>query len=80
MNPKPPVIKAEPKNPDQSKPCSTVPKLEQCGWGPNCAICKNAEEDWDGEHQKQLHQTDKNMQTNTQQKNSPQNQDTKQTQ
>ena len=26
------------------------PKAEQCGWGPNCPICTNTEEDWGGEH------------------------------
>ena len=27
-----------------------------CGWGLNCPICKNLEEDWDGDHQKQIQQ------------------------
>ena len=57
-NPKPPTIKAEPQDPNQSNPNSTVTKPERCKWGPNCPICKNAEEDWDGEHQKQLQQSD----------------------
>ena len=53
---KPPTVKKEPQDPNQSNPSSTVTKPERCGWGPNCPICKNAEEDWDGEHQKQLQQ------------------------
>ena len=57
-NPKPPAIKVEPQDPGQSIPSSTVTKLKRCAWGLNCPICKNAEEDWDGEHQKQLHQSD----------------------
>ena len=57
-----------------------MPKPEQCGQGPNCPICKNTEEDWDGEHQKQLIQTDKHTQTNAQQKYPSQNQDTRQAQ
>ena len=72
-NPKPPVIKVEPQDPDQSNPNSTIPKPEQCKWGPNCPIFKNTEEDWDGEHQKQLQQADKNTQTNAQQKCPSQN-------
>ena len=48
--------------------------------GPNCPICKNAEEDWDGEHQKQLQQSDRNAQINAQQKYSSQGQDTRQAQ
>ena len=80
INPKLPVVKVEPQDPDQSNPSSTVPKQEQCRWGPNCPICKNAEEDWDGEHQKQFQQTDKNTQTKTQQKYSSQTQDIKQAQ
>ena len=48
----------EPKDPNQSKPSSTVTKLERCRWGPNCPICKNTEEDRDREHQKQLQQSD----------------------
>ena len=51
-NPKLPAIKAEPQDPCQSNLNSIVPKPEWCGWGPNCPICKNAEEDWDEEHQK----------------------------
>ena len=47
----------EPQDPDQSNPSSSVPKPEQCGWGPHYPICKNAEEDWDGEHQKHFQQT-----------------------
>ena len=40
----------------------------------------NADEDWDGKHQKQLQQTDKNTETNTQQKYSSQIHDKRQTQ
>ena len=50
-NPMLPTIKVEPQDPNQSNPNSTVTKPERCGWGPNCPICKIAEEDWDGEHQ-----------------------------
>ena len=64
----------EPQDPIHPKPSSTATKLERCRWGPNCPICKNAEEDWDGEHQKQLQQSD------AQQKYPPQGQDTKQVQ
>ena len=42
-NPKLPV-KIKPQDPDQQNPVET-PKPEQCRWGPNCPICKNAEED-----------------------------------
>ena len=35
---------------------TAVPKAEKCGWGLNCPICKNIEEDWDGDHQKQIQQ------------------------
>ena len=58
IKPNPPTIKTEPKDPNQPKPSSTATKWERCGWGPNCPICKNAEEDWDREHQKQLQQSD----------------------
>ena len=51
-SPKPP-IKEEPKTEEQP---STSPKAEKCGWGPNFPFCKNEEEDWDGDHQKQLQQ------------------------
>ena len=74
-NSKPP-IKIEPQEPDQPPPSATAPKAEQCRWGPNCPICKNAEEDWDGEHQKQSQQTPKTKKDiqaqDTQQKNSVQ--------
>ena len=62
-----PVIKVEPQGPEQSNPSPIVP--EWCRWGPNCPICKNAEEDWDSKHQRQFPQTD------AQQKYSSQNQD-----
>ena len=61
-NPKP-HIKIECQEQDQPPPSTRAPKPEQCGWGPNCPICKNAEEDWDGEHQKQFQQTNRNIQT-----------------
>ena len=51
-NTKPP-IKEEPKTGEQS---ILSPRAEKCGWGPNCPFCKNQEEDWDGNHQKQLQQ------------------------
>ena len=53
-SPKPP-IKEEPKIEKQS---FTSPRADKCGWGPNCAFGKNQEkeEDWDGNHQKQLQQ------------------------
>ena len=54
-SPKPP-IKEEPKT---EEPSFTGPKTDKCGWGPNCPFCKNQEkeeEDWDGNHQKQLQQ------------------------
>ena len=46
-----PPIKVEPKTEGQP---STSPKAEKCGWGPNFPFCKNQEEDWNGDHQKQL--------------------------
>ena len=58
IKPNLPTIKTEPQDPNQPKPSSTTTKLERCGWGPNCPICKNAEEDLDGEHQKQCQQPD----------------------
>ena len=76
----PPTIKTEPQSPNQPRPSptatkqdSTAMKQEKCGWGLNCPICKN-EEDWDGEHQRQLQQPD------AKQKYPPQGQDTKQAQ
>ena len=45
--------KEEPKTGEQS---IISPKAEKCGWGPNCPFCKNQEEDWDGNHQKQSQQ------------------------
>ena len=44
-------IKTEPKPEEQT---STNLIAEKCGWRPNCPICKNIEEDWDGDHQKQV--------------------------
>ena len=46
-------IKIEPK-PKEEPTTSLIAR--KCGWGPNCPICKNIEEDWDGDHQKQLQQ------------------------
>ena len=71
MNPKLP-IEIKPQEPDQPTPNATAPKPEQCRWGPNCPICKKAEEDWDGEHQKQFQQTNKTLKHDIQQKNSVQ--------
>ena len=51
-SPKPP-IKEEPKTEEQP---STSSKTEKCGWGPNCPFCKNQEEDWNGDCQRQLQQ------------------------
>ena len=68
-NPKLPK-KIEPQEPNQQISSTTAPTSKQCRWGPNCPICKNPEEDWDGKHQKQFQQTNKNiLTTNTQQKN-----------
>ena len=54
--PKPP-IKIEPQAQEQPTPSSMVAlKSEKCGWGLNCPICKNLEEDSDGDHQKQFQQ------------------------
>ena len=74
IKPNSPTIKTEPKDPNQPKPTPTVTKPERCRWGLNCPICKNVEEDWDREHQKQLQQSD------AQKKYPPQGQDTKQLQ
>ena len=46
-------IKIEPKPEEQP---TTSLMAEKCGRWPNCPICKNIEEDWDGDHQKQLQQ------------------------
>ena len=55
ISPKP-HVKEEPKTDEQS---FDGPKSDKFGWGPNCPFCKNQEkeeEDWDGNHQKQLKQ------------------------
>ena len=68
-----PPITIEPQGQEQPSPSTAAPPTaEQCGWGLNCPICKNKEEDWDGEHQKQIQQNTKNTQTQDaqQQKNS----------
>ena len=45
-------IKIESQEPEQQTPSATAPpKSEHCRWEPNCPMCKNIEEDWDGEHQ-----------------------------
>ena len=76
-----PSIKTKPQQPNQSTPIATASKLEHYIWGPYYPICKNAEEDWDGKHQKQLQQTNKNVQIqDTQPKNSYQAPNTKQAQ
>ena len=68
-NPKLPV-KIESQEQNQPTPSTTAPKPEQCRWGQNCPICKNAGGDWDSQHQKQFQQTNKKIQTqDTQQKN-----------
>ena len=46
-------IKIESKPKEQP---TNSPMVEKCGWGPNCPFCKNIEEDWDGDHQKQVQQ------------------------
>ena len=53
-SPKPPM-KEEPKIEEQS---FTSLRTDKCGWGPNCPFCKNQEKEdnWDGNHQKQLQQ------------------------
>ena len=51
-SPKPP-IREESKTGEQS---IISPRAEKCGLGPNCPFCKNQEEDWDDNHQKQLQQ------------------------
>ena len=75
--------KIEPQAQEQSIPsAAALLKAEGCRWGLNCPICKNIEEDWDGEHQKQFHQNTKNTQIQEaqQQKDSPQIQDAPQAQ
>ena len=54
-----PPIKVEPKPEGQP---TTSPKAQKCGWGPNCPFCKN-QEDWNGDHQKQLQQQRSNSKT-----------------
>ena len=46
-------IKIEPKPEEQP---TNSPIAEKCRWGPNCPFCKNIEEHWDSDHQKQLQQ------------------------
>ena len=47
-----PTIKVEAQPHKTAIPCATVALKqikEKCGWGPNCPICENIEEDWDGD-------------------------------
>ena len=79
-NPKLP-IKIESRNKISQTPVQQHQNQSNADGDKNCPICKNAEEDWDGEHQKQLQQTNTNTQTqNTQQKNSFQTQNMRQIQ
>ena len=58
-----PPIKIEPQPQELATPsATTAPKAEKCGLGPNCPICKNIEEDWDGDYQKQIQQNTPNTQ------------------
>ena len=51
-------IKIEPQPQEFAIPnATTALKAEKCGWGPNCPICKNIGEDWDGDHQKPIQQS-----------------------
>ena len=54
-----PLIKIEPQ-----EPSTTVSRPEQCGWGQNCPICKNMDENWydDDNLQDQSQQANKNTQ------------------
>ena len=52
---------ASPKSPMKEEPNTEeqsviIPIAEKCGWGSNCPFCKNQEEDWDGNHPKELQQ------------------------
>ena len=63
---------------EQVIPSATVaPKLEKCGWGLNCPIYKNLEENWDGNHQKQFQQNGISAQPQQPQMQSPQHSQTK---
>ena len=53
-----PPIKEEPRTGEQS---TISQRAEKCGWGPNCPFYKNQEEDWDGNHQKQLQQKSRKL-------------------
>ena len=52
-----PTIKVEPQLHEVAIPhtAMTLKQLEKCGWGPNCSICENIEEDWNGDLQNQQH-------------------------
>ena len=51
------TIKIEPQSHEAAIPISTMTlkQIEKSGWGPNCLICKNIEEDCDGDMQNQQH-------------------------
>ena len=50
-------IKIEPQPQELATPnAATALKAKKCGWGLNCPICKNIEEDRDSDHQKQIQQ------------------------
>ena len=65
-----PIIKIEPQ-----VPTTTVSRPEWCGWGQNCPICKNVDENWDDDNlQDQSQEANKNTQIkDTPQMNSVQN-------
>ena len=48
-----PPIKVEPK--PEGQPATSL-KAKKCGWGAICLFCKNQEEDWNGDHKKQIQQ------------------------
>ena len=52
-----PLVQNPPKiEPKPEEQLTNSPMAEKCGWEPNCPFCKNIEEDWGGDHQKQLQQ------------------------
>ena len=63
-----PTIEVEPQSHEAAIPCATMTlkQIEKCGWGPNCPICKNIEEDWNGDLQNQQHPQQSNPCTQTQ--------------
>ena len=52
-----PPVKIEPQSQEAVDPHAIItPKVEKCGWGPNCPICKNIEneeEDWNSDKTQQ---------------------------